>query len=164
MLQFRRQVSRRLDEDHRAHLALLDRLERTALRTRRHEAGDAAVQAVLAEFAQAVQHDAERHFRFEEEWLFTRLEAAGDDAMAALLREEHDTLREVATELRPLLEAAASGPLDEARWSALRQAAHEWGERQVAHVQKETMGLLPMLEDWLDDDTDRELAMALAQD
>lgn len=32
----------------------------------------------------------------------------------------------------------------------------------VAHIQKETMGLLPMIEDLLDDDTDRELALAYA--
>lgn len=30
----------------------------------------------------------------------------------------------------------------------------------VSHIQKETMALLPLLEDLLDDETDRELAMA----
>jgi hypothetical protein len=35
-------------------------------------------------------------------------------------------------------------------------------ERQVAHIQKETMALLPMLDDLLDDDTDRELSMSYA--
>lgn len=35
-------------------------------------------------------------------------------------------------------------------------------ERQVAHIQKETMALLPLLDDLLDDDTDRELSMAYA--
>jgi hypothetical protein len=35
---------------------------------------------------------------------------------------------------------------------------------QVAHIQKETMALLPMLDDLLDDDSDRELAFAYAAD
>jgi hypothetical protein len=35
-------------------------------------------------------------------------------------------------------------------------------ERQVAHIQKETMALLPLLEDLLDDDADRELSFAYA--
>ncbi len=35
-------------------------------------------------------------------------------------------------------------------------------ERQVSHIQKETMALLPLLDDLLDDDTDRELSMAYA--
>jgi len=35
-------------------------------------------------------------------------------------------------------------------------------ERQVSHIQKETMALLPMLDDLLDDETDRELSFAYA--
>ena len=35
-------------------------------------------------------------------------------------------------------------------------------ERQVAHIQKETMGLLPVVEDLLDGETDRELAFQYA--
>jgi hypothetical protein len=35
-------------------------------------------------------------------------------------------------------------------------------ERQVAHIQKETMALLPLLDDLLDDELDRELAFAYA--
>ena len=33
-------------------------------------------------------------------------------------------------------------------------------ERQVAHIQKESMALLPMLDDLLDDETDRALSFA----
>jgi hypothetical protein len=35
-------------------------------------------------------------------------------------------------------------------------------ERQVAHIQKETMALLPMLDDLLDEDTDRDLSFSYA--
>ncbi len=38
----------------------------------------------------------------------------------------------------------------------------EMVEREVAHIQKETMALLPMLDQLLDDETDRQLALAYA--
>ncbi len=44
----------------------------------------------------------------------------------------------------------------------LKRGALELVERLVAHIQKETMALLPMLEDLLDEDSDRELAFAYA--
>ena len=46
--------------------------------------------------------------------------------------------------------------------SSFRRGALEIVERQVAHIQKETMALLPMLDDLLDEETDRELAFAYA--
>ena len=67
----------------------------------------------------------------------------------------------MAAELLPLARAAAAGTLDDAGWDALKRGALEMVERQVAHIQKETMALLPMLDDLLDDDDDRELAFAL---
>ena len=88
---------------------------------------------------------------------------AGEGDIAGLLREEHDAIREVAAELLPLARAAAAGTLDDARLGARCGAARSrLVERQVAHIQKETMALLPMLDDLLDDDTDRELALAYA--
>jgi hypothetical protein len=44
----------------------------------------------------------------------------------------------------------------------LQLLAGELVERQVAHIQKETMALLPMLDDLLDDETDRQLAFTYA--
>jgi hypothetical protein len=49
-----------------------------------------------------------------------------------------------------------------AGWHALRPLALEFVERQVVHIQKETMALLPLLDELLDDDTDRDLAFAYA--
>jgi hypothetical protein len=61
-----------------------------------------------------------------------------------------------------LIDAATAGTLDGAGWSTLRRSALELAERQVAHIQKEEMSLLPLLEDLIDEDTDRELALAYA--
>jgi len=121
-MSYQTQVSRVLDDEHRANLELLARVEHA----------------------------------------FSRPPAAGDGDMATLLVEEHDAIREVARELAPLTQAAAAGTLDAAGWRTLRSGALEMVERQVAHIQKETMALLPLLDDLLDEDDDRELAFAYA--
>jgi hemerythrin-like domain-containing protein len=153
------QVCRILDEEHRSNLDLLGKIEQALARVPRH---DPALAGLVGQFARAIEQDIERHFRFEEESLFPRMAEAGDGDMAGLLREEHEAIREVAAELLPLAHAAADGTIDEAGWTALRRNAMELIERQVAHIQKETMALLPLLDDLLDDDTDRELAFAYA--
>ncbi len=153
------QVSRTLDEEHRVNLALLGKIEHTLARTPRF---DPQLAGLVGQFMHALQNDLNRHFRFEEDLLFPRMADHGDGGMAALLCEEHEAIREVAAELLPLAKAAADGAIDEAGWSALRRHASELIERQVAHIQKETMALLPLLDDLLDDETDRELAFAYA--
>ena len=160
-MNFSRQVSRTLDEEHRNNLELLGKVEQALARATKP---DAALDGLLRQFAQALDHDIERHFRFEEESLFPKMEEAGDGDMAALLVEEHETIREVAAELLPLARAAAEGTIDNDGWSALRRNALEMVERQVAHIQKETMALLPLLDDLLDDDAERDLAYAYAVD
>ena len=153
------QVSRTLDDEHRSNLALLGKVEVALARATRF-APDLAV--LIGQLVRSLEHDIDRHFRFEEESLFPRMADAGDGEMAALLIEEHDAIREVAAELLPLARLAAQGNIDEAGWSKLRLSALELVERQVAHIQKETMALLPLLDDVLDDETDRKLAFAYA--
>ncbi len=148
-------VARALDDEHRANLELLERVERAFARA---ADGDVARHAAL--LAQHLEHEVDRHFVFEEEQLFPRMADAGDDELARLLTEEHDSIREVAAELLPLARAAAQGGLASGQLPVLRRLAAELVERQVAHIQKETMALLPLLEDVLDDDADRELAFA----
>ncbi len=153
------QVSRLLDEEHRNLLTLLGKVEQALGRATRI-APDAS--SLIATLVGALELDINRHFQFEEELLFPRMADAGDGGMAALLFEEHEAIREVATEMLPLARLAVQGTIDEVRWGTLRTMALELVERQVAHIQKETMALLPLLDDLLDDDTDRELAFAYA--
>jgi hemerythrin-like domain-containing protein len=152
-----------LHDEHRANLELLGRVEAAFGRATRAGAGyELAVRQLAEALAQQVEQDVGRHFGFEERELFSRLSAAGDGDIAELLTEEHAAMRELADELLPLARACAAGTLEEAHWDALRRLALEQVERQVSHIQKEEMALLPMLDDLLDDDTDRELAMAYA--
>jgi len=155
-----RQTARALHEEHRANLALLGRLEAALARPPR---GERVRDPDLAKLAGALERqlaqDVDHHFAFEERELFTRMVDSGDGGIATLLTGEHDAIRDVADEVRPLARAAAAGTLDEAGWAALSRGALELAERQVAHIQKEEMALLPMLEHLLDDDTDARLSM-----
>jgi hemerythrin-like domain-containing protein len=162
-MNFIRQVSRTLDTEHRSNLELLGRVETVLARAARPSAGhDAEFARLAGEFARLIEQDIGRHFDFEEQQLFTRMSEAGEGDIAGLLTEEHDAIREVAGEILPLAKAAAAGTLDDAGFDALRRGALEMVERQVSHIQKETMALLPLLDDLLDDDIDRELAFAYA--
>ncbi len=151
------QVSRMLDDEHRANIALLGQIEQLLSRNARY---DPACAGPLGQLVRLLENDVDRHFAFEEEQLFPRMTEGGDGGMASLLQEEHDAIREVCAELLPLARQAAKGSMDDAGWSALRPLGMELVERQVAHIQKETMALLPLLDDLLDEEADRELAFA----
>jgi hemerythrin-like domain-containing protein len=155
------QVSRMLDDEHRSNMDLLGKVEQLLGRTTRYEPG---VAGLMGQLVRSLEHDISRHFIFEEEQLFPRMTESGDGGMAALLTEEHEAIREVTEELLPLARQAAKGSIGEADWSTLRRLGLELTERQVAHIQKETMALLPLLDDLLDDETDRELAFAYTAD
>jgi hemerythrin-like domain-containing protein len=164
-MQGQRQVSRLLDEEHRTNLELLGRLEQRLARLPRGAVqADGELVAMLGHLVRHLQRDTGRHFDFEENELFSRMVDAGDGDIALLLREEHEAMRELSGELLPLAEAAVRGALDAEGWQALRRAALEMVERQVAHIQKESMALLPLLDELLDDETDQRLALAYADD
>jgi hemerythrin-like domain-containing protein len=156
-------VTQALDTEHRNSLDLLGRVERAF--TRAPKAGavtDPEIARLASAFARLIEEDIARHFDFEERELFPRMAESGEGDIAGLLTEEHDAIRAVAGEILPLAQAAAAGTISDAGFDALRRGALEMVERQVAHIQKETMALLPLLDDLLDDDTDRELAFAYA--
>jgi hemerythrin-like domain-containing protein len=162
-MNYQRQVSRTLDDEHRSNLELLGRVEQAFSRAPRSgNAGDAELAQLAGAFGRHIEQDIGRHFDFEERELFPRMSDAGDGDMAALLIEEHDSIRAIAQEVLPLARAAAAGTLDDAGWTALKRGALEMVERQVAHIQKETMALLPLLEDLLDEADDRDLSFAYA--
>lgn len=153
------QVSRMLDDEHRSNIDLLGKVEQLFARTSRYEP---AAASLIGQLVRAIEQDIDRHFKFEEEQLFPRMKEAGDGGMAMLLQEEHEAIREVSSELLPLARQAAQGSIDDAGWKTLRRLSLELIERQVSHIQKETMGLLPLVDDLLDEETDRELAFAYA--
>jgi hemerythrin-like domain-containing protein len=152
-----RQVGRCLDDEHRSHLESLNRVEQALGR-----GTGADIAALAASLLRHLEHEIGRHFEFEETRLFPLMAEAGDGDLAMLLTEEHDNIRAVADELAPLARSAAAAAPAPAAAAALRRLMLELVERQVAHIQKESMALLPLLDDLLDDETDRQLAFAYA--
>lgn len=162
-MNFSSQTSHTLHEEHRANLDLLGRAEQALARAPRGEGPrDPDLIKLIAALARNLEQDIDRHFGFEERELFPRMSEAGDGEIAMLLIEEHEAIRAVAEELLPLTRAATDGTLDGAGWDALKRGALEMVERQVAHIQKEEMALLPLLDDLLDEETDRQLAFDYA--
>jgi len=160
---FLRETSRRLDAEHRENLDLFGRVEEAFARAPQGRvAADPGLARLAGALARQIEQEIGRHFDFEERELFPRLDAAGEGDIAGLLAEEHAAIREVAAELLPRARSAAAGTLDAAGWQALQRGVLEFVERMVSHIQKETMALLPMLDDLLDEETDRELAFAYA--
>ena len=157
------QVSHTLDTEHRSNLDLLGRVEQAFARAPRTGAArDPDFIKLAAAFGRLIEQDIGRHFDFEERELFPRMAEAGEGDIAELLKEEHDAIRAVAAEILPLARAATAGTLDASGYDALKRGALEMVERQVAHIQKETMALLPLLDDLLDEELDRELSFAYA--
>ncbi len=153
---FNRRTSQRLHEEHLATVALWGRLEQAF-------ASGMAEDEILKrarECSAALSDEISRHFDFEEHELFPRLAQAGEADIGALLAEEHETIRAVAREFQPL---AAAAPADAAGRQKLKALGLELAERLVAHIQKEEMALLPALEDLLDEETDRDIALAYAE-
>ena len=164
-MDFLRQTNKRLYEEHLATLQLLARVERVF--TGRAGAYPPAVDdAGWPPFARAlvaaIEVEVARHFEFEERDLFPRLEEAGDGDLAALFNEEHASIRAVAEPLASLLHRALAQGLSPQQWQTLKVHALEFCERLGSHAQKEDGALLPVLDNLLDEDTDRELFGAYA--
>lgn len=159
---FMRQVSQMLDTEHRTALELLGRLEQACSRRQRPAPDDAPFIALASALVRLLEHDTGQHFEFEERELFPRMVESGEGDIAALLEEEHDAIRAAAAEVLPLARSAAAGTLCDDGFDEFKRGVLEIVERQVSHIQKETMALLPLLDDLLDDGTDRELSLAYA--
>ena len=157
-MSFTNRVSQRLHEEHRATVALMERLEQLLARHRRApDNGDTAVSLMLSELSASLETEVRRHFDFEEDQLFTYLNDTGDEAIGALLTDEHRVIRPLGAEVAKLARAAAAQGFDEATWSKFRRPAQELCQRLLAHVEKEEMALLPLLQDSMDADTEARL-------
>ena len=150
---FANPVSRTLHDEHAATVALMERLESLLARHRRGgppDTGDPAVGQLLSDLATAVTAEVQRHFAFEEERLFAYLSENGDEAIGAHLTEEHGIIRPLGAAVARLAGSAAARGFDPATWEEFQHSGRELVERMLAHVQKEEMALLPLIEESMD--------------
>jgi hemerythrin-like domain-containing protein len=120
--------------------------------------------SMVGELIAVVDHDIDRHFRFEEEQLFPLLAQRGLADMVRLLRQEHDAIRPLAMRLRSLAVQAQDSNLDAAAWEQFRYAAMDLIHAVMFHIQKEETGLVRQLSVLLDPAADRDLARLYGAD
>jgi hemerythrin-like domain-containing protein len=162
-----RDITRRIHDEHVATIGLIDRLERLLARAKPAAppaADDPEGARVFGALGKALAVEVGRHFDFEQNRLFPLLAGGGDSDIAMLLTDEHDGIREVAGRLSAMLEAARAAGFAAPAWGEFHRLAREYVERQISHIQKEEMALLPMLDDALDDETDARLAEIYAKE
>jgi hemerythrin-like domain-containing protein len=149
---FSNRVVQKLHEEHRATIAIMERLGAFIAGHRRGPpVGNADANALLLrEIATGIESEVQRHFDFEEHSLFTYLESVGDAAIGAHLTTEHTAMRPLGQRLAALARTASSGDFDEAGWAEFRRVGAELSERMLTHIQKEEMALLPLLEESMD--------------
>ena len=158
-MSFTNRIAQGLHDEHRATIALMERLEQLLTRYRRSPPGkdDVAVAQLLSDLTTGIEGEVERHFAFEEDRLFTYLDSMGDEAIGAHLTQEHAAIRPLGTQIVKLARQARDGGFDEAAWGEFRRVGQELSERLLAHVQKEEMALLPVLEEGMNPETEMSL-------
>jgi iron-sulfur cluster repair protein YtfE (RIC family) len=159
-MSFANRISQTLHEEHRATIALMERVEQLLSRYRRNApppSTDQGAAQLMSELSIALEAEIERHFSFEEKSLFPYLQAAGDVAIGAHLTDEHNAIRPIGTEVVKLARDVVALGFDEPRWLQFRRLGQELCDRMLTHVQKEEMALLPLLEEGMDAETEARL-------
>lgn len=164
---FSNRISQLLHDDHGATVALMERLE---VLMARHKPGsppdarDRGVSQLLTDLCANLEADVGRHFAFEEDHVFAYLDAMGDAAISAHLTEEHAAMRPLADRIVVLGREAAAKGFERPAWEEFRRLGLELSERMLAHVQKEEMALLPLLEESLDPEAEARLLQHYEQE
>jgi hemerythrin-like domain-containing protein len=156
-------IGETLHLEHLHTLAFTNALEaRVSDRNRPLNPADAADAALIDDLIAVVDADIHRHFQFEEEVLFPRVNDAGLSEVTAMLVEEHDMIRTMADELRSLALSARNAGPDPAQWAEFRGVAMDFIHAEMFHIQKEEMGVIRSLSVILSADATRELAAQYA--
>jgi len=159
-MSFTNRISQALHDEHGATVALMERLEQMLARARRSgppNTADSTVARLLSDLSTSMEAEVERHFAFEENHLFTYLEAMGDGGIGAHLTSEHAAMRPLAVRIAAIARAAAANGFTPADWEEFMRLSQELGDCMLAHVQKEEMALLPVIEETMDSETEARL-------
>ena len=158
-MEFQRQITRKLHDEHVNIIALLERFGQALARLRVQvpAAGDPEWNVLLVQLGAALQYEVTRHFALEEDQLFPLLRERGEGDLADLLLEEHAAIRAVTGPLTELISRARLGQLDAAGWRMLKANGLELVERLSSHAQKEQGALVPLVDEMLDETTDDRL-------
>jgi hemerythrin-like domain-containing protein len=159
-MSYTNRISQTLHDEHAATVALMERLEQMLARGRRGgppDKADGNVARLLSDLTVGLEAEVGRHFAFEEDHIFTYLEAIGDAGIGEHLTSEHAAIRPIGTRVAALGRAAATNGFAPAEWEEFMHLAQELSDRILTHVQKEEMALLPVIEENMDLETEARL-------
>ncbi len=158
-MDFTRRITQLLHEEHVSTIALLERLEALLGRYRKAPppADSSGLSNLLGDLAISLENEVGRHFDIEQDRLFPLLDS-GEQMIVRVLTGEHDAIRPLASQLAAQARAARTEGFDAATWSTFQTLGGELIERQISHIQKEEMALLPILDDELESDQDEAIA------
>lgn len=152
-MNFANPVCETLHEEHRATIALMERLDRFLAHHRDPPgADDGATRQLLSDLIAGVEGEIRRHFAFEEEHLFSYLDDMGEASIGAHLTDEHRVIQPIGAAIARLARTAMDGGFADTAWREFRRLGQEFTERLSAHAQKEDMALLPLLDEAMDPD------------
>lgn len=93
-----------------------------------------------------------RHFEVEENELFPLLKESGLGQLVDILLEDHQLIVTMISTIKPLLQKAkVAGDLTEEEWQLLYREGDAIVTELSAHAEKEDAGLVPELEELLDE-------------
>jgi len=159
-MSYTNRISQTLHDEHAATVALMERLAQMLARGRRGGPPDKAVGNVvrlLSDLSTGLEAEVERHFAFEEDHIFTFLEAIGEAGIGEHLTSEHAAIRPIGTRVATIARAAAINGFAPAEWEEFKRLAQDLSDRMLTHVQKEEMALLPVIEENMDPETEARL-------
>jgi DUF438 domain-containing protein len=160
LMNYTNRISQTLHDEHAATVALMERLEQLLARGRRSgppDKSDGSVIHLLSDLSTSLEAEVQRHFAFEEDHIFTYLEQIGDTGIGEHLTGEHAAIRPVATRVAAIARAASANGFAPPEWEEFAHLARDLSDRMIAHVQKEEMALLPVIEENMDAETEARL-------
>jgi hemerythrin-like domain-containing protein len=159
MMDFTNRICQTLHQEHLANIALLSRVARliAVQRASPPDITDPSVRQLLSELATGAATEVQRHFDFEERGLFVYLDTIGESAIGTHLTAEHTVLRPLISRLAAMAHDGMGSGFDETTWNEFRRRGGEACELMPAHIQREEMALLPLIEDSMDAEAEARL-------
>lgn len=157
-MNFNNRICQTLHDEHLANISLLERVgQLIAAQGGMPPDNSQTAQRLLSDLGSGMASEVKRHFDFEEHALFTYLNSIGESAIGAHLTEEHSMLRPLIAQLCETASASGKQGFDADSWNKFRRLGAELCGQLSAHIQKEEMALLPLLEENMDSETELRL-------
>jgi hemerythrin-like domain-containing protein len=157
-MNFHNRICQMLHDEHLANVALMQRIgQLLAAQGRAPPDNNQTVQRLLSDLGSGMASEVKHHFDFEESALFPYLVSISEGDVGVHLSEEHSVLRPLVAQLCEAAHAMGGRGFDTESWNQFRRLGAELCEQMSAHIQKEEMALLPLIEESMDSETEIRL-------